>query len=145
MIGVMIRIDIHVHFLSEESSSLQYRIEPMEPSDPRYWSRINVPSTKLLPQKAGRAQKQERETFRKLRDKVRDDLYDLTGVDVVLLATQKIKRYFHVQSSIYSMHCARCGKTWADGVGLARHHRIPTKLCRALGLSGNRLGQPENL
>ena len=129
MADINARIDLHIYLHRELVDYVMNTLKQAQIT--------SKAQPKLIPQKLSR------QTLRKWREQIRGDLYDLTGADIVLLATQKVTRY--VWGSIYSMSCAKCGKTWADGVALARHHRIPIKLGRALGLSGKRLGVPDNL
>lgn len=98
---------------------------------------------KLIPEKIPKTVKGRQERLRVWREKIRADLYNLTGVDIVELASQKITR--HLPYNIYAMSCASCGRGWSDGVAISRHHKIPVRLGKALGISSRRLYEPQNI
>ena len=67
----------------------------------------------------------------------RDILLDVTGVDVWFLASVCLPAP-NRKGAIWRLHgmrCDVCGRTWTDGIRLARHHIIPQRLCLLLGLS----------
>lgn len=68
---------------------------------------------------------------------LRDFLLELVGVDVYFLASLCDPSPIRKRAvwRIHGMRCDVCGRTWGDGVGLARHHKIPQRLCLLLGLS----------
>jgi len=123
-----IRVDIHL-YLDRVGIGIPYPLSLTAPGNTKLLS----PPTK----------KERIETFRAWREKIRADLLALTGVDVVELASQKIVR--HPPWNIYSMRCAKCDKGWTDGVGISKHHKIPTRLGKALGLTIRRINEPNNL
>ena len=67
----------------------------------------------------------------------RNVLLDLTGVDVWLLASVCAPAHYRKKAiwRLHHMRCDVCGQSWDDGIRLARHHKVPERLCLLLGLS----------
>jgi 5-methylcytosine-specific restriction endonuclease McrA len=76
---------------------------------------------------------------------VRDTLLELTGVDVWFLDSVSIESPRGTIWRIHGMCCDVCGKSWNDNIRLARHHRIPLRLCRILGLSKLQARNEQNM
>ena len=68
---------------------------------------------------------------------VRETLLEVTGVDVWLLSSLSLPAPCRKKAlwRIHGMRCDVCGRTWEDNITLARHHKIPQRLCLLLGLA----------